>query len=98
MQHTLSCVRPAKETNIMTTAQTTYPELLLAPRGRLRQEAAKPGLLSRLRTLFARSGDCFESYDDYFAEMERSLPMHVREQRRERRQADRMLLLASLSR
>ena len=82
----------------MTTAQTTFPELLLAPRGRLRQEAASPGLLSRLRTQLARFNDCFQSYEDYFAEMERSLPMHVREQRRERRQSDRLLLLASLSR
>lgn len=81
----------------MTTAQTIFPELLLAPRDRLRQEAARPGLLSRLRTLFAHFGDGFESYDDYFAEMERSLPMHVREQRRERRQADRLLLIVTLS-
>ena len=82
----------------MTTAQTTFPEWLLAPRGRLRQKTARPGLLSRLRTLFARCGDYFQSYDDYFAEMERSLPMHVREQRRERRQSDRLLLIATLSR
>jgi hypothetical protein len=82
----------------MTTAQTTFPAWLLAPRDRVRQGAARPGLLSRLRTLFARFGDYFEGYDDYFAEVERSLPMHVREQRRVRRQSDRLMLIVALSR
>jgi len=82
----------------MTTAQTTCPEPLLALRGNLQRGAATPGLSSRLQMLFARIGDRFQSYDDYFAEIERSLPMHVREQRHERRQSNRLLLLATLSR
>lgn len=82
----------------MTTQQLTCPEQLFAPRMDRDREVARPELTARVQTLWARFSSCFESYDDYFAEMERSLPMQVRERRRERRQADRLLLIAVLSR
>lgn len=82
----------------MTTAQTTFPELLFKPRDYTAASADEPRLSSRLRSLFARVGGYFESYDDYYAEMERSLPPHRREQRRQRQQSNQMLLLATLCR
>jgi predicted N-acyltransferase len=81
----------------MTTAQTTFPELIFAPRENAGQGAARPGLLSRLHAHFARFGEYFQSYDDYFAEVERSLPMHVREQRRQRKESNRLLLIAAVA-
>jgi hypothetical protein len=82
----------------MTTAQTTLPELLFKPRDNAAASADQPRLSSRLRALGARVGSYFESHDDYFAEIERSFPPHVREQRRQRRQSNSMLLLATLCR
>jgi hypothetical protein len=82
----------------MTTAQTICPEMRFVPRGMLGRTSAEPSLLSLLQTLFARVGSYFESYDDYFAEVERSLPLHVREARRNRRQSNRLLLIATLGR
>lgn len=82
----------------MTTAQTTCPEMRFVLRRAPGRTSAEPSLLSRLQAMTTRLGSCFESYDDYFAEVERSLPMHVREARRDRREAQRLLLIATLSR
>jgi hypothetical protein len=82
----------------MTTAQTICPEMRFVRRGTLGRTSAEPSLLSLLQTLFVRVGGYFESYDDYFAEVERSLPLHVREERRNRRQSNRLLLIATLGR
>ena len=62
----------------MNTAQALPPQLLLASHGNLGHETVKASLSFRLRTRFARFADCFQSYNRYFAEMERSLPIHER--------------------
>jgi len=80
----------------MNTATTIRPELLFAPHPNLGGETARPSLSTRLRMRFARFADYFQSYDDYYAEMERSLPMPERERREARRQADRLFQIAML--
>ena len=80
----------------MNTAQAIRPPMLLASRGNLGRETVKAGQSSRLRTWFACFADCFQSYDHYFAEMERSLPIRERERRRARRQADDLFHIAML--
>jgi len=80
----------------MNTSQAIRPQLLLAAHGKLGRENVKASLFSRLRARFARFADCFQSYDQYFAEMERSLPIHERERRLASRQAIRLLHLAML--
>jgi len=80
----------------MNTAQTICPDLLFAPHANLGAEAAEATLSSRLRASFTRFAACFQSYDDYFAEMERALPLHERERRNARRHADRLFLIAML--
>ena len=82
----------------MTTAQTTCPDMRFVLRRAPGEASTKPSLRSRLQAMAARLGSYFESYEDYFAEVERSLPMHVREARRDRREAQRLLLIATLSR
>ncbi|MBK9676884.1 MAG: hypothetical protein IPO82_17235 [Betaproteobacteria bacterium] len=82
----------------MTTAQTTCPEMRFVLRPAPGRASAEPSLFARLQATFARLGSYFESYEDYFAEVERSLPMHLREARRDRREAQRLLLIAALSR
>jgi hypothetical protein len=82
----------------MTTAQTIFPELLFAPRASAGPAVDRPSWSSRLHALRARFGDYLQSYDDYFAEVERSLPPHVREQRRQRQQSNRVFLIAALCR
>jgi hypothetical protein len=83
----------------MTTARTLYfPDLFFAPSHGARRKAALQPVAQRLRTLFARIASYFESYDDYFAEIERSLPERVREERRQRKQVYREVLIASLCR
>lgn len=80
----------------MNTAQAILPQLLFASHGNLGRETVKGSLSSRLRTRFARFAACFQSYDHYFAEMERSLPIHERERRRARRQVDQLFHIAML--
>jgi hypothetical protein len=58
----------------------------------------EPGIADRLRALCARFIDGFEDHGDYFAEMDRSLPPHLRELREARRHRDRLALIASLGR
>jgi hypothetical protein len=59
---------------------------------------ARPGALSRMRMLCARLGSWFEDHGAYFAEVERALPPHERERRRARRDADRLVVIAMLTR
>lgn len=82
----------------MTTAQATCPELLLERDRSVDPAATGSAASSLLRGLVARWRAGFEGYDDYFAEIERSLPPHVREQRRERRESNQLLLVAALCR
>jgi len=82
----------------MTTAQATCPNL---PLTRSRDDAHLPAgtnLRSLARDLFARLSAGCESYDDYFAEMERALPPHVRERRMAEREGSRLALVAALCR
>jgi len=82
----------------MTTAQATCPNLTLT-RGRDEaRTSAGTTLLSRARSLVAGLRAGCESYDDYFAEMERALPPHVREQRMAEREGSRLALVAALCR
>jgi predicted N-acyltransferase len=82
----------------MTTAQATCPDLSLT-RGRDDTRApARADLLSLARGFVARWSAGWESYDDYFAEMERALPPHVRERRRAEREGSRLALVAALCR
>ena len=60
--------------------------------------AAAPRAASRGRALFARLRELLADHGDYFAELERSLPPHERERRRARRDADRLVLIAMLTR
>jgi len=80
----------------MNTAQAIRPHLLLASHENLARETVKAGLSSRLRKSFGRFADGFHSYDQYFSEMERLLPIHERERRRARRQAHHLFHLAML--
>lgn len=82
----------------MTTAQATCPSLPLTRSRDAGQTAAGPNLLSLARGLVARWRAGFESYDDYFAEMERALPPHVRERRMAEREGSRLALVAALCR
>ena len=60
--------------------------------------AAAPRAASRGRALLARLRELLEDHGDYFAELERSLPAHERDRRRARRDADRLVLIAMLTR
>jgi hypothetical protein len=82
----------------MTTAQATCPELLLERDRSAGPESTGATVSSLVRGFVARWRAGFEGYDDYFAEIERSLPPHVREQRRERRESNQLLLVAALCR
>jgi hypothetical protein len=82
----------------MTTAQATCPELLLGRDRSVAPESGAATVSSLVRGLVARWRAGLEGYDDYFAEIERSLPPHVREQRRERRASNQLLLVAALCR
>jgi hypothetical protein len=82
----------------MTTAQATCPNL---PLTRSRDDVGLPAgtsLRSLVRDLVASLSAGFESYDDYFAEMERALPPHVRERRMAEREGSRLALVAALCR
>jgi len=82
----------------MTTAQATCPDLLLERHPDGAHASAGSGALPLVRRLIARWRAGFESYDDYFAEMERALPPHVRERRTAEREASRLALVAALCR
>ena len=60
--------------------------------------AAAPRAASRGRAFLARLRELFEDHGDYFAELERSLPAHERDRRRARRDGDRLVLIAMLTR
>ena len=80
----------------MNTPQAIHQQLLLPSHGNFGREVVKNSLAARLRMWFARFADYFQSYDHYFAEMERSLPMHERERRRAGRQAHQLFHIAML--
>jgi|OpeIllAssembly_1097287.scaffolds.fasta_scaffold64313_2 hypothetical protein len=83
----------------MTTAQATCPSLSLTrDRDEARTSAGTTTLLSYARGLVAGLRAGCESYDDYFAEMERALPPHVRERRMAEREGSRLALVAALCR
>ena len=82
----------------MKTLETDLPY----PAPALRTDAGGPaGALrwsSRVRSVGACIQDLLRGYDDYFAEMERALPLHVREARRARRRFNHLLLTTMLIR
>ena len=82
----------------MTTAQATCPDLPLTRDRDDALAAAGTSLRSLARGLIARWRAGWESYDDYFAEMERALPPHVRERRMAEREGSRLALVAALCR
>ena len=82
----------------MTTAQATFLDLPLPRSGDDAEAPAGTSLRSLARDLVARWSASWESYDDYFAEMERALPPHVRERRMAEREGSRLMLVAALCR
>ena len=82
----------------MTVAQATCPDLPLTRRRDASDASIATVLLTHTRTLVARWRAGWESYDDYFAEMERAAPAHVRERRQAEREHSRLMLAAALCR
>ena len=82
----------------MTVAQATCPDLPLTLRRNASDASTATVLLTRARNLVARWRAGWESYDDYFAEMERASPPHVRERRQAERERSRLMLAAALCR
>jgi hypothetical protein len=82
----------------MTIAHTLTADAALDIRRTVTPFAGARVLLERLRALRAWFALSFESYDDYFLELEAGLPAHVRERRQERREQTRYAVLASLGR
>ena len=78
----------------MSTAPLAYPEALRAL-GRIndRNDETSAPKTSR-RSVFATLKAWFQGYDDYFAELEQSLPAAVRQERRERRNEMRLIMRA----
>lgn len=81
----------------MTQSQTACAKAPLAFDRRAAGDG-ETGVADRLRELYARFTHAFEDHGDYFAEMDRALPAHLREQREVCRQRDRLALIASLGR
>ena len=86
----------------MSTAQLAYPEALRAlgripDRDEANRDEAKAAPVSR-RSVFATLKEWFQGYDDYFAELEQTRPASVRQERRERRNEDRLIVMALMGR
>ena len=82
----------------MTTAHALTADAVLDIRRPATTLAGASQLLQRLRALRAWFAHAFESYDDYFLELEAGLPAHARERRQELREQTRYAVLASLGR
>jgi hypothetical protein len=76
----------------------TALEPILGARAMPARAGAAQRATSPLRALLARLRALLEDHGDYFAELERSLPPHERERRQARRDADRLVPIATLMR
>jgi len=77
----------------MSTAPLAYPEVLRALGG-INDRDDKTSAPKTRRSVFATLKAWFQGYDDYFAELEQSLPAAVRQERRERRNEMRLIMRA----
>ena len=81
----------------MSTAPLAYPEALRAL-GRINDRDDETSAPKTRRSVFATLKAWFQGYDDYFAELEQSLPAAVRQERRERRNENRLIVTALMGR
>ena len=82
----------------MSTTQLAHPEALRALEGIAERDEAESAPKTSRRSVFATLNEWLQGYDDYFAELEQSLPASVRQERRDRRNENWLIVMALMGR